>query len=277
MKREFMPTQSKDVSFLGILNLPMKTGVFRGGGKGGFPRFSLKRTMDILASSILLIIALPFMAVIALLVKLDSRGPVFYSQWRVGENRRRASRRSAANRRQAEGFGRPFRIWKFRSMRVDAEVGGQAMWCRKGDPRVTRVGNLLRKSHLDELPQLINVLKGDMSLVGPRPERPEFVNRLVKELPGYQTRLAIKPGLTGLAQIRHRSDLDLRDVRRKIRYDALYVRKASLAADTKILLGTVPMVLGIEADRTRRISLSGLSRLGWAAGVATSVAFLWPL
>jgi lipopolysaccharide/colanic/teichoic acid biosynthesis glycosyltransferase len=128
-------------------------------------------------------------------------------------------------------------------MRLDAEPDGKPVWCQRNDPRVTRVGHFLRETHLDELPQLINIIKGDMSLVGPRPERPEFVARLRQQVPGYERRLYLKPGLTGLAQIRQRADLAVKDVRRKIRYDMLYLKNASIATDLKILFNTIPSVL----------------------------------
>ena len=182
-----------------------------------------KRALDIGISSLMLLAAAPLMLAIALLIRLDSEGPILYSQLRTGLNRRTGSRRrahraGASERRRAPHHGKPFKILKFRSMRVDAEAKG-AVWCKEGDPRVTRLGYWLRKTHLDELPQLFNILRGDMSLVGPRPERPEFISRLHLEVPGYGTRLRVKPGLTGLAQTRHRSDLDLRDVKKKVRYD----------------------------------------------------------
>jgi lipopolysaccharide/colanic/teichoic acid biosynthesis glycosyltransferase len=207
------------------------------------------------------------MVALALLVKLDSRGPALYAQKRVGWNLRRRPRRRASDRRvliarqtpsdrrhtidsrrREPGFGKAFQVLKFRSMRTDAEKNG-AMWCQKDDPRVTRLGRLLRRSHLDELPQLFNVLEGDMSLVGPRPERPEFVSVLREKMPAYEKRLLVKPGVTGLAQIRYPADLVMEDVRRKMRYDLLYMRKASLATDLKIILGTIPSVLGVAPQR----------------------------
>jgi lipopolysaccharide/colanic/teichoic acid biosynthesis glycosyltransferase len=228
-------------------------------------RFLAKRLFDIVMASLMLLAAAPAMAAIALLVKLDSRGPVFYVQPRVGINSRRRPRRGDESRRANRvspgrrarrdnrcraACGRSIRVIKFRTMRTDAEAGGP-MWCRRNDPRVTRLGRWLRKSHLDELPQLFNVLRGDMSLVGPRPERPEFVEDLRKTIPRYEHRLLVPPGLTGLAQIRHRADLEVSDVRRKVRYDMLYLKKASVWTDVKIVLGTVPMVFGAPAGGRR--------------------------
>lgn len=220
-----------------------------------------KRFFDILLTSMLIILSAPIMLVVAVLVKLDSTGPVFYSQGRVGLNRRRQDRRGASaraqvfdagsDRRRQHSHGRVFRVYKFRSMHVDAEAKG-AQWCRRDDPRITRMGKILRKTHLDELPQLFNVLMGDMSIVGPRPERPEFVTGLKERVPNYEKRLQLKPGLTGLAQIRHRSDEQITDVKKKIRYDLFYMKKVSLWTDTKIVLGTVPLVFGMSSDQLRK-------------------------
>lgn len=216
-------------------------------------KYIVKRGMDIFFSTLALIAVSPLMLIIAILIKLDSKGPIFYSQVRVGQNRRRGSFLGElwgqTNRRRRSNYGANFRILKFRSMRTDAEVGNKPQWCTVNDPRVTRFGNILRKSHLDELPQLINILRGDMTFVGPRPERPEFVSDLVTAFPHYALRLRMKPGLTGLAQIYHRPDLSLDDVRRKLRYDHLYSKSLSLATDVKIVFGTIPMVLGVQAAR----------------------------
>jgi lipopolysaccharide/colanic/teichoic acid biosynthesis glycosyltransferase len=221
-----------------------------------------KRMFDIFLASLLIVAAAPLMAVLAILVKLDSAGPVLYSQGRVGLNRRK-NRRSAMSRsnevfagkmdrrRQEHSHGRVFRVLKFRSMHVNAEAKG-AQWCQRNDPRITRIGRILRKTHLDELPQLFNVLMGDMSIVGPRPERPEFVTDLKGTVPNYERRLDLKPGLTGLAQIRHRSDEELTDVKKKVRYDLFYMKRASLWTDTKIVLGTVPLVFGMSSDQLRK-------------------------
>ncbi|MBV9080232.1 MAG: sugar transferase, partial [Elusimicrobia bacterium] len=211
------------------------------------------------------------MILFTILVKLDSAGPIFYSQLRVGLDKRRRERRQNAQRRHGgrpvlpglengyrvvgerrkqDLFGRTFPVLKFRTMVVDAESAGP-QWAMPKDPRITRVGRILRKTHLDELPQLFNILRGDMSFVGPRPERPEFVATLNQEIPSYRQRLALKPGLTGLAQINHRADIVLSDVRRKIRYDMLYMRKASLFTDLKIIFGTVPLMFGLSAEAVR--------------------------
>ncbi|MBI4396797.1 MAG: sugar transferase [Elusimicrobia bacterium] len=217
----------------------------------------LKRGMDILFSVHFLLVFLPLLAILAFLVKLDSKGPVFYRQTRVGMNRRNARDRrgdarcrcaesrpgSACGRRAENLCGKQFQILKIRSMYINAEGDGRPMWCRSNDPRITRVGYVLRKTHIDEIPQLFNILAGDMSLVGPRPERPEFVARLKDVVPGYAKRLSMRPGLTGLAQIRQRADLVIDDVRRKVRYDLLYSKKMSPGTDVKILFGTLLYIL----------------------------------
>jgi len=187
---------------------------------------SLKRLIDIGFSSCVLIIGFPFWLLIGLLIKLSSPGPVLYRQKRIGKN------------------GDEFNIFKFRSMRSDAEKYGP-QWAGKKDPRVTRLGWFLRKAHLDEIPQFINVLQGDMSLVGPRPERPYFVDKLSKDIPLYQRRLKVRPGITGWAQVKHKYDESLEDVKIKLQYDLFYIENMSIRMDIKIILNTVyVMVMG---------------------------------
>ncbi len=185
----------------------------------------LKRFLDILVSLIVLTLGLPFFLLIALLIKLDSKGPVLYSQQRVGRG------------------GKIFTLYKFRSMVQDAEARTGPKWAEKDDPRITRVGRILRKLHLDEFPQFINVLKGDMSLVGPRPERPAFVEQFRHKIPLYERRLNVKPGITGWAQVKHKYDESLTDVQEKLRYDLFYLENMSLALDLKIILSTVGIVV----------------------------------
>lgn len=188
-------------------------------------RLVLKRVFDVLGAAAGLAITAPIMALTTLAVKLDSQGPAFYSQERVGR------------------FGEPFMIWKFRTMRVNAEANGPVWAARAHDVRLTRVGALLRRTHLDELPQLFNVLKGDMSLVGPRPERPCFVQSLNREIPHYDERLLIKPGMTGLAQVHYRYDQTIQDVQKKLRFDLLYMRRMCLMLDARIMAWTVLVVI----------------------------------
>ncbi|MCL5270974.1 MAG: sugar transferase [bacterium] len=181
--------------------------------------FLTKNLFDWCASAIGLTILSPVMILVGLAVKLTSPGPVFYRQLRVGIG------------------NRPFMIYKFRSMRVDAEKNG-AQWARRNDPRVTPVGGFLRRTHLDELPQLINVLKGEMSLVGPRPERPIFVSELSQKIEGYPLRLRVKPGITGLAQVYHRYDESLEDVKIKLDWDLRYLETCGFLVDIKIIWNT---------------------------------------
>ncbi|MBI5474570.1 MAG: sugar transferase [Ignavibacteriae bacterium] len=185
---------------------------------------STKRAMDVAFSAFVLIVGLPVWALVALCIKSESKGPALYKQERVGRD------------------GRLFKIYKFRSMRLDAEAAGP-QWANKSDPRVTRVGYWLRKLHLDEIPQLWNILKGDMSVVGPRPERPVFVDQLSKEIPLYPRRLKVRPGLTGWAQVKHKYDESIEDVRKKVQYDLFYIENMSLRMDIKIILSTISHTL----------------------------------
>ena len=187
-------------------------------------RLVLKRIVDIVGSLAGFIIAAPMLAIAALAIKLDSKGPIIYSQERLGR------------------FGDPFKIHKFRTMVVDAEAKGPVWAAGEKDPRLTRVGALLRRTHIDELPQLWNVLMGNMSLVGPRPERPFFVEQLDDEVPRYGDRLLIKPGVTGLAQVHYRYDQTIADVKRKLRFDLLYVRRMCLTLDLRILAWTLLVI-----------------------------------
>jgi lipopolysaccharide/colanic/teichoic acid biosynthesis glycosyltransferase len=189
------------------------------------PYFRWKRGVDFLAAVVLLVPALPLIGLLVLLVRLTSRGPGIYAQVRVGRN------------------GRLFTMYKIRSMRRDAEAVTGAVWAQARDPRVTLVGRILRKLHLDELPQLFNVLKGEMSLVGPRPERPEFVHELVEKIPGYAKRLAVAPGVTGLAQVNLPPDADFESVRRKLVLDLEYVRKANFLMDFRLAICTFARVV----------------------------------
>jgi exopolysaccharide biosynthesis polyprenyl glycosylphosphotransferase len=186
---------------------------------------ALKRTLDVLVSATILLVGLPFWLLVALAIKVDSRGPVLYKQERVGRN------------------GKHFNIYKFRSMQTNAETGTGPVWAKKNDPRVTRVGKIIRRMHIDEVPQFINVLRGDMSLVGPRPERPYFVEKLSKELPLYKRRLKVRPGITGWAQIKHKYDQSIEDVKTKLQYDLFYIENISWRLDLKILFNTVYVML----------------------------------
>ncbi len=168
----------------------------------------------------MLVCGAPLFVLLAILVKLSSKGPVLYRQERAGAG------------------GVPFTILKFRTMVADAEKSTGPVWAQSSDPRITSLGRILRATHLDELPQLFNVLHGEMSLVGPRPERPYFVEKLQADIPSYVARLAVKPGVTGLAQVLHVYDCDLRSARRKVAYDRLYIQRRSLGLDLWIILKT---------------------------------------
>jgi lipopolysaccharide/colanic/teichoic acid biosynthesis glycosyltransferase len=204
---------------------------------------------DRLCAFLILIVAMPFMAAIALIIKLDSPGgPVFYRQERVGLDRRRSNGSSPApdgtgERRKNGGQGKPFLIWKFRTMIPEAEAATGPVWASDRDPRITRVGRLLRHLRLDEVPQLFNVLAGQMSLIGPRPERPYFVTQLSEHMPDYCRRLSVPPGITGLAQVEKHYDASVQDVRTKLGYDIFYVDNKCRLLDLKILLKTVDVVV----------------------------------
>lgn len=212
-----------------------------------------KRLLDLAGALALIVLCAPLAVLIAILIKLDSPGPVIYSQERVGVNRRRSQRRGErlavlrelrrTDRREAPSEGRPFLIYKFRTMVDDAEHRVGPTWALKDDPRVTRAGRVLRATRLDELPQLWNVIRGDMSLVGPRPERPHFVDRFAHRIPRYRSRLFAQPGITGLAQVEHRYDSNEDDVRRKLDYDLRYMKSYSLIRDFGILLKTVVVMI----------------------------------
>jgi len=186
---------------------------------------AVKRMLDLALSMILAFATAPLMLLTALAIRLDSKGPILYSQERVGEN------------------GRVFTVHKFRSMRTDAEQAGRPVWAQTSDDRITRVGRFIRKTRLDELPQLWNVMRGDMSFVGPRPERPFFVEQLAQDIPFYMQRHAVKPGLTGWAQVKYEYGSSIEDAMEKLRYDLYYIKHLSIVFDLTIVLDTVKVVL----------------------------------
>ena len=185
----------------------------------------LKRLLDIVISFFLLVISLPVVIISAIAIKLDSKGPVFFKQERSGMN------------------GKSFKMVKFRSMFQDAEKHTGPVWSQKDDPRITRSGKILRKLRIDEIPQMYNVLKGEMSLVGPRPERPFFVEKLSEQIPYYKRRLKVRPGITGWAQVKHKYDESIEDVKIKLRYDLFYIENMSIRMDMKILFRTIFVVI----------------------------------
>ena len=191
----------------------------------------VKRAFDMVASITLLVLSLPVMVIAAVAIRLDSPGPVIYRQQRVGLG------------------GKTFNILKFRSMRVDAEQDGKPQWAQTGDSRVTRIGRFMRLTRIDELPQLFNVMAGQMSLVGPRPERPYFVEQLVAQVPFYAARHSVKPGVTGWAQVRHKYGASVDDSADKLEYDLYYVKNHRLLFDLLILFYSVRVVLLAQGSR----------------------------
>lgn len=184
-----------------------------------------KRGCDILLACLGMFVTSPLILFAAAFIRLTSKGPVLYKQNRVGKN------------------GEIFQIYKLRTMCIDAEKDSGAVWARENDPRITSIGRILRKTHIDEIPQLINVLKGEMSIVGPRPERPEMVRSLKELIVDYEKRLEVKPGITGLAQVWHKYDETVADVKKKIKYDLLYIKRMCLLVDLRVLAQTVVVVL----------------------------------
>lgn len=210
-----------------------------------------KRRLDVIVSLTMLVGLSPILALTAVLVRLTSRGPAIFRQERIGLESRHVVRRTKprvasgsgrGDRRSTENRGRPFVLFKFRTMRTDAEKDG-ARFAERNDPRVTPIGRFLRRTRLDELPQLWNVLKGDMSMVGPRPERAHFIEALENEIPGYVNRLRLRPGLTGLAQVVNGYDNQIEGFKRKVAYDLLYLKNCCIRNDLKILMRTVWVVL----------------------------------
>ncbi len=227
-----------DVSFweqhLGRINLSRIDAVWflrAEGFSNGLISRAIKRVIDVLVSLVLLALTFPLMLATAVAVRLDSPGPVLYRQQRVGL------------------FGEPFTLLKFRSMRIDAEPEGAPRWAAMKDPRVTRVGSFIRSTRIDELPQLLNVLRGEMSLIGPRPERPHFVAQLAEVIPFYNERSYVKPGITGWAQVNFPYGASVEDARQKLSYDLYYVKNRGTFLDLLILIATVRVILFREGAR----------------------------
>ena len=204
----------------------------------------MHRSLNVAVAAGGLIILAPICGVLAVLIKLSSPGPVLYTQTRVGLDRRAMRGERSSSRREEDLGGRVFTIYKFRSMRTDAEIPGEAVWAQKDDPRVTAIGNILRKFRLDELPQLWNVLRGEMNVVGPRPERPSIFLSLRNQVENYHLRQRVKPGITGWAQINQAYDSTVEDVRNKVALDLEYIRNRSLWLDLKIMISTPLVMLG---------------------------------
>ena len=228
---EFLSFCERETGRLDLEALQPSWLVFSDGFRMSWIARTVKRIFDIVVSASVLALTLPLLLLTAIAIKLEGRGPILYSQERVGL------------------FGGPFTVYKFRSMQVDAERNGEPQWAAKNDARITRVGAIIRKVRIDELPQLINVLKGEMSFVGPRPERPYFVEQLAPHIPFYGERHAVKPGITGWAQINHPYGASLSDARQKLSYDLFYVKNHSLLLDFIILIQTVRVILFSEGAR----------------------------
>jgi lipopolysaccharide/colanic/teichoic acid biosynthesis glycosyltransferase len=220
------------------------------------------RALNVLVAAVALIVTLPIRGLVAIAIKLTSRGPVFYTQQRVGIDARRrtdprraprqagtphAERRASRqrdDRRQGEDIGgRPFTIVKFRTMRVDAERSGTAVWASANDDRLTPIGGFLRSCRVDELPQLLNVIRGEMNLVGPRPERPQLFQQLRAQVPDYQKRQRVPPGITGHAQVHLKYDTSVEDVKLKVQHDLEYISRRTVWEDLRIMLKTIPVML----------------------------------
>ena len=200
--------------------------------------------MNVTIASVALILVAPVLVVCAAVVKCTSSGPIFYRQARVGINRRRAHGRSNTYDRRARDIGGlPFIIYKFRTMYVGAENPNGAVWATIADPRVTPVGRFMRKFRIDELPQLLNVIRGDMNIVGPRPERPSIFSRLCADIEEYPLRQRTKPGITGWAQVNQAYDTSVDDVRTKVRYDLEYLQRQGVREDLMIMARTVPVMI----------------------------------
>lgn len=219
-----LPWEDRIFSVLGKSSLKKSVRVIRARLVLSWRR-TVKRMLDFTVSLFGIIFSAPLMVLIALIIKLDSRGPIFFKQTRVGMR------------------GKIFNMYKFRTMIQDAEAKTGPVWAKENDSRITRIGNFLRKTHLDELPQFFNVLRGEMSLVGPRPERPYFVQEFRKIIPHYERRLYAKPGITGLAQIKRGYDQTLADVKKKLKYDILYAQKVCPLLDFKLIAMTAIAVI----------------------------------
>lgn len=204
----------------------------------------LCRSLNILIGVAAITVLSPVLLLVAIAVKLTSPGPILYRQTRVGlDRRRRAWGETLYDRRMKDIGGRAFTIYKFRTMRVNAEAGRGAVWAIKSDPRITPIGRFLRKTRIDEIPQLLNVIRGDMNIVGPRPERPSLVLRLREQITDYPYRQRVRPGITGWAQINQCYDATIDDVRAKVRYDLEYLQRQSLVEDLLIMAKTIPVMV----------------------------------
>jgi lipopolysaccharide/colanic/teichoic acid biosynthesis glycosyltransferase len=222
-----------------------KRAEFRSLPSSGDSRY--QRVINIVIATSGLLLTWPLLVIVAVAIKVTSPGPVFYRQARIGVDRRagrRVSRDDDYDKKRVRDLGgAPFRIYKFRTMQVDAELESGAVWAQESDPRVTSVGRMLRQFRLDELPQLFNVIRGDMNIVGPRPERPAIFADMRGKIENYSVRQRARPGITGLAQISQSYDSSVDDVRKKVEYDLKYIARRGLAEDLRIMVKTIPVVL----------------------------------
>lgn len=228
---DFMTFMERETGRCDLSGLRPSWFIFAEGFSGGLIQHAVKRSLDVVLSIVLLIVTLPLAGATALAIRIDSPGPVFYRQERIGLK------------------GKAFSIIKFRSMAVDAEVGGNAVWAQRNDPRITAIGRVIRKFRIDELPQILNVLKGEMSFVGPRPERPEFVKQLTDEFSYYSERHRVKPGITGWAQLQYIYSDSIEGGLTKLQYDLYYIRHYSLLLDLFIVIQTVRVILWPTGSR----------------------------
>jgi lipopolysaccharide/colanic/teichoic acid biosynthesis glycosyltransferase len=208
------------------------------------PSESARRALNVTVAAVGIVLTSPLMIVIAVLIKLTSRGSVFYTQTRIGIDRRAPGRPAGNSRRRENCGGRPFTILKFRTMAAHKGPSAREVWAVSNDPRITGVGRILRKYRLDELPQLINVLRGEMNVVGPRPEQPTIFARLREEIERYDERQRVHPGITGWAQINHSYDSSVEDVRKKLTFDLEYISRLSAFEDLRIMVRTLPVMIG---------------------------------
>jgi len=222
---DYLNFWEREFAQIDVSNVGPGTLAFTGGFQFNRRRRVLKRVADFTVSLLFLAAVLPITLLVAVAIKLESKGPVFYRQERVGLN------------------GRIFRVWKFRSMRTDAEKDGVPRWASAKDNRVTRIGKFIRATRIDEIPQIINVLEGDMSFIGPRPERPYFVQQLRREMPYYDIRHRVKPGITGWAQVNYRYGESIEDARQKLAFDLYYVKNNDFFLDLTILVQTVRVIV----------------------------------
>jgi lipopolysaccharide/colanic/teichoic acid biosynthesis glycosyltransferase len=218
---------------------PFRTAVWASHGLHA-RRERARRVLNVAVAVLGLIVAAPLLAVLAAAIKLTSRGPIIYSQTRIGVDRRRHY--GGNHRRRVDHGGRPFTIYKLRTMAVERTGDAEQRWASPKDPRVTPLGRILRKYRLDEIPQLLNVIRGDMNIVGPRPEQPRIFASLREQIPSYHERQRVLPGITGWAQVNHHYDACLDDVKKKVSFDLEYVARRSVREDLRIMLRTVPAV-----------------------------------